>query len=123
MTATLAPTQTTVRKWSIDPAHSTAEFAVKHLMISTVKGRFADVSGTITVDPIKPSASKVEVMIPAATIDTRQSDRDAHLRSPDFFDVEHFPAITFKGRRRSAMRQPRLALSIEGRLWFPSGWT
>src|SRR5215472_4230631 len=99
MATILAPNQTQVRTWTIDPAHSSAEFAVRHLMISTVKGRFADVSGAIKIDPENPSASQVEVTIPATTIDTRQTDRDAHLRSPDFFDVERYPTITFKARR------------------------
>lgn len=99
MTATLAPLPATVRTWTIDKAHSNVEFAVRHLMISTVKGRFSNVSGTATIDESNPSATTLEVTIPAGTVDTRQPDRDAHLRSPDFFDVEHYPTITFKSRR------------------------
>jgi len=85
--------------WTIDPTHTAAEFAVKHLMISTVKGHFGDVSGTVTVNEADPSQSSVDVTIAVTSVDTRNEQRDAHLRSPDFFDVEHFPAITFKSRR------------------------
>ena len=85
--------------WQIDATHSAAEFAVKHLMISTVKGRFAEVSGTVTVDDAKPGEAAVNVSINAASIDTREEKRDAHLRSADFFDVEKYPTITFKGTR------------------------
>lgn len=85
--------------WQIDPAHTGVEFAVKHMMISTVKGRFGEVSGTITLDEADLSGSSVEVEIDAASIDTRQPDRDAHLRSADFFDVEKFPKLTFRSRR------------------------
>src|SRR5687767_13260189 len=90
-TAALA-TQT----WSIDAAHSEAGFAVKHLMISTVKGRFGNVTGTIVLDEANPAASTVEAVIDVATIDTHQEQRDAHLRSPDFFDVDKFPVIRFR---------------------------
>jgi len=85
--------------WQIDPTHSAAEFAVKHLMISTVKGRFSDVSGTVTVDDAKPGEAAVAVSINVASIDTREEKRDAHLRSADFFDAEKYPTITFKGKR------------------------
>jgi polyisoprenoid-binding protein YceI len=81
--------------WTIDPAHTDVEFAVKHLMISTVKGRFADVKGTaITPDHGEP---RIDVTIGTASIDTRQEQRDAHLRSGDFFDVEKFPEMRFVG--------------------------
>jgi polyisoprenoid-binding protein YceI len=84
-------------RWNIDPAHTNVEFAVRHLMISTVKGRFSDVSGHATADESDLSGLKLEVTIKAASIDTRQPDRDAHLKSPDFFDVEKYPTIVFKG--------------------------
>lgn len=84
-------------RWNIDPAHSHVEFAVRHLMISTVKGRFADLSGYIIIDENDPSGVQVDVTIKVASIDTRQPDRDAHLRSADFFDAEKYPDITFKG--------------------------
>ena len=79
--------------WTIDPAHSHIEFGVRHMMISTVKGRFAEVEGK--VDASDPEHPDVEVTIPVASIDTRQEQRDAHLRSPDFFDAEQHPAIHF----------------------------
>jgi polyisoprenoid-binding protein YceI len=95
-TATTTPALTT---WSIDPAHSHVEFAVKHLMISTVKGRFGAVRGTVRTDEADPAKGQVEVEIDADSIDTKEAQRDAHLKSADFFDVEKFPKITFKSTR------------------------
>jgi polyisoprenoid-binding protein YceI len=86
-------------KWQIDASHSTAEFAVKHLMITTVKGHFADVTGTVTVDDANPQAAQVDVTINVASVETRDQKRDAHLRSPDFFDVERFPTMRFRSTR------------------------
>lgn len=85
--------------WQIDSTHTGVEFAVKHLMISTVKGHFSDVSGTLSGDITNPETFALDVKIGAASIDTRQGQRDGHLRSPDFFDVEKFPTIDFKGTR------------------------
>ena len=82
--------------WRLDPAHSSAEFAVRHMMVATVKGSFKTLSGTIGLDEAYPANSKVDVEIEAATIDTGVPDRDAHLRSPDFFDVERFPKLVFR---------------------------
>jgi polyisoprenoid-binding protein YceI len=87
--------------WQIDPAHSHVEFAVRHLMISTVKGRFGDVAGILQVDPSDPAKSVVDVTINVASIDTREAQRDTHLRSADFFDVERFPTMRFKSTRVS----------------------
>ena len=84
--------------WQIDPAHSHVEFAVRHLMISTVKGAFGDVRGTVWVDESDARTVLVDVTIQVASIDTRQEQRDAHLRSADFFDAPHFPTITFHSR-------------------------
>ena len=103
---TAAPIAAQPTVWQIDAAHSSAEFAVKHLMISTVKGRFAGVSGTITTGD-EPS---VTAEIDAATIDTREPRRDAHLRSADFFDVERFPVLTFQGRRVESVRDGQFRL-------------
>lgn len=83
-------------RWNIDGSHSTAEFSVRHLMITNVKGRFGTLSGTVDYDPEKPEASQIDVTIDATSIDTRDEKRDAHLRSADFFDTEKFPSITFK---------------------------
>jgi polyisoprenoid-binding protein YceI len=91
MTAAAAPSTT----WKLDPTHSSVEFSAKHLMITTVKGRFADVAGSLTVNGDSPSAASVEVTIQAASIDSRTEQRDAHLRSADFLDVEKYPTITF----------------------------
>ena len=85
--------------WQIDPAHTAVEFAVKHMMFTTVRGRFKDVKGTIEVDEKNPSRSTVNVEIGAASIDTGVADRDAHLRSADFLDVENHPTITFRSKR------------------------
>src|SRR3954462_6863597 len=85
--------------WQIDPAHSTIEFAVKHMMFTTVRGRFKDVKGTIHADEANPSASSVTVEIAAASLDTGVADRDTHLRSVDFLDVEKHPALTFRSKR------------------------
>ncbi|HEX8173102.1 MAG TPA: YceI family protein [Thermoanaerobaculia bacterium] len=87
--------------WQIDAAHSAIEFAVKHMMFTTVRGRFKDVKGTIEVDEQNPDASVVNVEIAAASIDTGSADRDAHLRSADFLDVEQHPTITFRSKRVS----------------------
>jgi len=85
-----------VRSWKIDPAHTQVEFGVRHLMISTVKGRFPGVTGTIRLDSDEPSNSSVRVEIDASSIDTRNADRDAHIRSGDFLDVESHPTIRFE---------------------------
>ena len=96
--------------WTIDAAHSSVEFAVRHLMITTVKGRFTDVSGTVVLDEADPSTAAAEITIAAASIDTREPQRDAHLRSADFFDVERFPALTFKSTRVDGASTKRFAL-------------
>lgn len=85
--------------WVIDPAHTVVEFSVKHMMFATVRGHFGQVEGSIRLDEEEPGRSMVEVEIDAASIDTRQQDRDKHLRSADFFDVEKYPKLTFKSTR------------------------
>jgi polyisoprenoid-binding protein YceI len=89
-------TNATASTWAIDPAHSVVELAVKHMMFSTVKGRFANVAGTIVLDEADLGASSVSTEIDAASIDTGEPQRDGHLRSADFLDVESFPTITFR---------------------------
>jgi polyisoprenoid-binding protein YceI len=85
-------------KWTIDPSHSNAEFSVRHLMITNVKGRFGKLSGTVDYDPAHPELTKLEATLDATSIDTRDDKRDAHLRSPDFFDVEKYPTLTFRSK-------------------------
>jgi polyisoprenoid-binding protein YceI len=82
--------------WAVDPVHSSVEFAVRHLMITTVKGRFTDVQGTVVLDETTPSASSADVTVQVASIDTRDPQRDAHLKSADFFEAETFPTLTFR---------------------------
>ncbi|HLY43264.1 MAG TPA: YceI family protein [Terracidiphilus sp.] len=82
--------------WNIDPAHSAAEFKVKHMMISNVKGKFTGISGTLHRNEADHTRSTIESSIPVATLTTGDDQRDAHLKSADFFDVEKFPTFTFK---------------------------
>lgn len=88
-----------VSTWNIDPAHTVAEFKVKHMMISYVKGHFAKVTGTLTLDESNLANSSVEATIDVSSIQTRDEQRDGHLKSVDFFDVEKYPAMTFKSTR------------------------
>jgi polyisoprenoid-binding protein YceI len=85
--------------WQIDPFHTNVEFTVRHMMVSTVRGKFEKVTGTIGFDPADPSAAAVEAVIETASINTGVTDRDNHLRSADFFEVENFPTLTFKSKR------------------------
>jgi polyisoprenoid-binding protein YceI len=93
------PASAATSNWQIDPAHSSAQFAVRHLAISTVRGAFSKVTGTVALDDQDISKSIVDVTIDVASVDTRQPDRDNDLRSDKFFDVAHFPSITFKSKK------------------------
>jgi polyisoprenoid-binding protein YceI len=87
---------TAITTWNIDPAHTGAEFKVKHMMISHVKGTFRGISGVLKLNEADPSLSTIAATIPLATLATGDEQRDGHLKSPDFFDVEKFPSMTFK---------------------------
>ena len=100
-----ARTRTT---WQLDPSHTTVEFAIKHMMFSAVKGRFAGARGAMVVDEADPARSTVEAEIDAASVDTREPDRDAHLRSADFFDAGRYPTLTFRSTRVDALGPGRL---------------
>ena len=136
-TATTTGTRTT---WSVDAAHTLVEFAVKHMMIATVKGRFTDVQGTVVMDEANPDRSSVDVTIQASSLDTRNEQRDTHLRSPDFFGAEQFPTVRFVSKRiegagsqefklvgdltvRDVTRELTLTVTDEGRGKDPWGGT
>src|SRR5690606_14495773 len=92
-------TERTVTTWQFDPAHTMTEFAVRHMMITTVRGRFGALAGTIELDEADPTRSTAEVSIDATTIDTREAQRDAHLRSADFLEAEKHPKIHFRSTK------------------------
>ena len=85
--------------WQLDPPHSAAQFAVRHMGISTVRGTFTKLSGTVQYDPTDPTKSSIDATIDAASVDSRVEMRDNDLRSPKFLDVQKFPTITFKSKR------------------------
>lgn len=99
--AVLSPATT----WSIDAAHSLVEFSVRHMMFTTVKGRFPTLSGTIVEDAVDPRQSTVAVQIDVNAITTGDAQRDGHLLSPDFFDAAQYPSITFTSRRIEGSRK------------------
>src|SRR5262245_43226132 len=86
-------------KWTLEPGHTAAEFSARHMMVTSVRGHFKNVHGTLEFDPANPRASSVEVTIDASGIWSGEPDRDAHLRSADFLDVENHPRITFRSKR------------------------
>lgn len=85
--------------WQLDKAHSSIDFSVRHMMISTVRGRFEEFDGTFEVNEADPTQSKIAVDIRVASVNTKEAQRDGHLQSPDFFDVAQYPIITFKSSR------------------------
>jgi polyisoprenoid-binding protein YceI len=99
MTTSTQNPATTASTWTLDPMHVEVGFAIRHLMISTVRGRFGSASGVVVFDPANPANNKVDVTIDVASIDTRQEMRDNHLRSADFFDVANHPTMHFVGKR------------------------
>src|ERR1700674_2935950 len=110
MSAMTAP-PTTATTWNLDPVHSAAEFKVKHMMISNVKGQFAAVKGVLALDETDLTNSRVEASIEAASINTRDDQRDAHLKSADFLDVEKFPTLSFKSTRITRVADGELAVA------------
>jgi polyisoprenoid-binding protein YceI len=96
---TATPTRTVTSTWDIDPVHSTVEFSVKHMMVTTVKGRFGSVQGAIVVDESHPTGAQVTASVDVASVDTGVEQRDAHLRSDDFFNAERFPKIAFRSTK------------------------
>ena len=124
--------------WVIDAAHSNVGFSVKHLMIATVRGSFTQIQGTVRVDESDPTTAEIDIAIPTAGVTTRDEKRDAHLRSPDFFDVERFPNMTFRSKRverqsddrfrvigdltiRDVTREVALDVELQGRAKDPWG--
>ena len=85
--------------WIIDSAHTEVNFTVRHMMISNVRGQFQKLNGTVEFDEANPANSKVNVQIEAASVNTKDEKRDGHLKSPDFFDAEKYPYLTFKSKR------------------------
>jgi polyisoprenoid-binding protein YceI len=104
-TAQAAPTTGARTQWKLDATHTSVEFSAKHLMITTVKGRIADVEGTIEIDEKNPKNSSVEAVLKAASIDSRTTQRDDHLRSGDFLNVEKFPEIRFRSTKIEGGRE------------------
>lgn len=94
--STAATPEASLSTWKIDPAHTNAYFKVKHMMISNVKGEFTSVNGSLEYNEADIKKSKVDATIDAKTINTRDPQRDAHLKSPDFLDVEKYPTLTFR---------------------------
>lgn len=114
----LAPHFALASTWEIDPSHSSVEFQVRHLMVSTVKGSFEKVKGTIELDDKDITKSNVDVTIETASVNTHEPRRDGHLRSADFFDAERFPLATFKSTKVEKAGKDKLkvtgALTIRG---------
>jgi polyisoprenoid-binding protein YceI len=138
---TTATSESTTTVWAIDPAHTLVEFSAKHMMITTVKGRFTDVQGEIHLDETYPDRSSVQAELGVASISTGVEQRDAHLRSADFLDADSFGAITFASKRvegavdrpgetfvlvgdltiRGTTREVRLEVAFDGRGRDPWG--
>jgi polyisoprenoid-binding protein YceI len=114
MSTNAIPQTQTTTTWNIDPAHSVAEFKVKHMMISNVKGHFAKVAGSLTFDESDLNNSRLEAVIEAGSLETRDVQRDAHLKSVDFLDVEKYPTLSFKSTGVRIVRDGELA--VEGNL-------
>ena len=110
-TLLFAVSATAQSTWDFDPAHSSAQFSVRHLGISTVRGAFTKVTGSAQFDEANPSKSSVQATIDAASVDTRVEIRDKDLRSPNFLDVEKYPTITFQSKKVEAVGQGQLKVT------------
>jgi len=99
--------------YSIDSAHSAAQFSVRHLMVSNVRGEFSKVTGKVAYDDATPAATTVEASVDVSTVSTREPQRDGHLKSPDFFDVAKFPEFTFKS---TGVKKTGQGLDVAGNL-------
>jgi len=110
-TLLLAASAAAQESWKLDPAHSSAQFSVRHLGISTVRGAFTKVSGSAQFDEANPGKSSVQATIDAASVDTRVEMRDKDLRSPNFLDVEKYPTITFQSKKVEAAGQGKLKVT------------
>jgi polyisoprenoid-binding protein YceI len=97
--------------WKIDPLHSSAQFSVRHMMISTVRGQFGGVKGNIVYDPKNPAAATVEATIDCSTVNTGEAKRDADLKTAEFFDVKKYPVMTFKSKRVEASGAGKLKMT------------
>src|SRR5215831_19186451 len=97
--------------WTIDPNHSSAQFTVRHMMISNVKGTFSKVSGTVQYDAADPTKSTVDATIDVSSVDTHQEARDRDLRSANFFDVEKYPTMTFKSKKIESAGSSKLKMT------------
>jgi polyisoprenoid-binding protein YceI len=109
--STLTTPTAAVSTWKIDPVHSHAEFKVKHMMISNVKGHFKDLAGTLLLDETDVTRSKIDASVEVASVDTRDPQRDGHLKSADFFDAEKFPRLSFQSSRITDRGNGELSVS------------
>ncbi len=96
---------TTTTAWKLDPTHTMVEFSARHMMFTTVRGRFADVDGTVTIAGTTPDSASIQATMKAASIDTRTEQRDQHLRSADFLNAEQYPDVTFRSTKISGSRE------------------
>ncbi|HEX3776001.1 MAG TPA: YceI family protein [Polyangiaceae bacterium] len=97
-------------QWLVDGSHSNAHFSVRHMMITNVRGEFQKVEGKVTWDPAKPEATQIEASVDVGSLNTRDAQRDGHLKSADFFDVEKFPKLTFKSKSVKAKGKENLTV-------------